>query len=165
MKKCQQCPLVDGYRFKSKCRVESCKYFTNKTQHRCMAIDTVFSSSDKGTTDAELRFLKLPERSKREVFVLRREAKEKVQAVLVLYHAARICREEMDDNIFPTETPVMNKVAQHQLFHDPDMGLELWMVEYLFDKKFMKRFNNPKIHILFNITDKELEQSYPSSGE
>lgn len=130
-----------------------------------MAIDTVFSSSDKGTTDAELRFLKLPERSKREVFVLRREAQEKVNAILVLHHAARICREEMDDNIFPTETPVLSKVCKHPLFHDSDLGLEPWMVEYLFDRKFMKRFNNPKIHILFNVTDKELEQSYPSTGD
>lgn len=130
-----------------------------------MALDTVFSSSDKGTTDAELRFLKLPECSKREVFVLRREAQEKVHAILALYQAARICRDEMSDDVFPTETPVMSKVCKHPLFHDPDLGLEPWMVEYLFDKKFMKRFNNPKIHTLFNVTDKELEQSYPSNGE
>lgn len=127
-----------------------------------MAIDTVFSSSDKGTTDAELRFLKLPNSSKREVFVLRREAQDAVVAILALYQASRICREEMDDNIFPTETPVMEKVLNHPLFHDPDLGLESWMLEYLFSKKFMKRFNSPKIHTLFGVTDKELEQSYPS---
>lgn len=154
--------MVDDYRFKSSCRVESCKYFTEKTKHKCMAIDTVFSSSDKGATDAELRFLKLPDCSKREVFVLRREAQDAVTAILALYQAARICREEMNDDIFPTETPVMNKVLKHPLFHDPDLGLESWMVEYLFSKKFMKRFNNPKIHVLFDVTDKELEQSYPS---
>ena len=130
-----------------------------------MALDTVFSSSDKGTTDTELRFLKLPERSKREVFVLRRDAQDAVTAILALYQAARICREEMNRDVFPTETPVMNKMLEHPLFYDSDLGLEPWMLEYLFDKKFMKRFNNPKIHTLFGVSDKELEQSYPSSGD
>ena len=130
-----------------------------------MALDTVFSSTDKGTTDAELRFLKLPEHSKREVFVVRRDAQEKVSAVLALYHAAKTCREEKSCDVFPEENVVTNKIVNHPLFFDPDLALEEWMLPYLFDVKFMSKFNNPKIHTLFNVSDKELEQTYPSNGE
>lgn len=130
-----------------------------------MGLDTVFSSTDKGTTDAELRFLKLPEHSKRDVFVVRRDAQEKVQAVMALYRAVRVCREEKCSDVFPEENNVTQKVVAHPLFSDPDLELEEWMLPYLFDEKFMSKFGNPKIHTLFDVSDKELEQTYPSNGE
>ena len=130
-----------------------------------MSLDTVFSSTDKGTTDAELRLLKLPGHSKREVFVVRKEALDSVQAVMALYRAVHVCREEKDCDVFPEENPVTQKVVSHPLFNDPDLALQEWMLPYLFDPKFMSRFGNPKIHKLFDVSDKELEQSYPSFGE
>lgn len=154
---CKQCPLFDGYRFKTKCQVDTCKYYTERTKSKCMGLDTVFSATEKGVTDAELRFLKIPEQTKREAFVLRRDAQEKVQVILALHQAALICREEMDSDVFPMETPVTTKIMQHPLFKDPDIGLEVWMLTYLLDAKFMKRVGNPKIHILFNVSEKELE--------
>lgn len=156
---------MDSYRFKSQCRIETCKYYTEKTANKCMALDTVFSSTDKGTTDAELRLLKLPEHSKREVFVVRKEALENVQAVMALYRAVRVCREEKDSDVFPEENSVTQKVVSHPLFNDSDIGMEEWMLPYLFDPKFMSKFGNPKIHTLFDVSDKEMEQAYPSPGE
>lgn len=125
-----------------------------------MGLDTVFSATEKGVTDAELRFLKIPEQTKREAFVLRRDATEKVLAILALHHAVNVCREEMDADVFPFETPVTTKIMRHPIFHDPDIGMETWMLTYLLDAKFMKRFNSPKIHILFNVSEKELEQHH-----
>lgn len=144
----------------TKCQIETCKYYTERTKNHCMGLDTVFSATEKGVTDAELRFLKIPEQTKREAFVLRRDATEKVLAILALHHAVNVCREEMDADVFPLETPVTTKIMRHPIFHDPDIGMETWMLTYLLDAKFMKRFNNPKIHILFNVSEKELEQHH-----
>ena len=128
-----------------------------------MALDTVFSSDKKGMTDAELRFLKLPDRTKREVLSLRRDAHEKVQAILTLHHAVRECREK-DREVFPEENVVTEKITSHPLYQDPELELESWMLVYILDRKFMKKFGNPRIHTLFNVSDKELEQFYPSNG-
>lgn len=129
-----------------------------------MALDTVFSSTDKGMTDAELRLLKLPENSKREICTIRREATERVHSVMVLHRIATHCRDAENPNVFPPEDPVTEKICDHPLFYDTDLNLDTWMLVYLLDHKFMSKFGNPKIHTLFNVSDKELEQHYPKAG-
>lgn len=120
-------------------------------------MDTVFSATKKGITDAELRFLKLPQQSKRDAFIMRQEATDKLHAIVALHQAVIICKEEMDPDVFPMETPVVEKIMKHSLFHDEDLGIETWMLSYLLDSNFMKRVRNPKIHVLFNVPEKEFE--------
>lgn len=128
-----------------------------------MALDTVFSSNKKGgLTDVELQFLKMPGCSKREVFSIRRDAQEKAKAIIALHCAARDCRENEDPDVFPVENPVTEKITEHPMFHDLDLGLQTWMLVYLLDRKFMSKYGNHKIHSLFDISDREFEQHYPS---
>lgn len=154
---CKTCPLFADYRFKTACRVDTCKYYTEKTKNRCMGLDTVFSATQKGITDAELRFLKLPQHTKKDAFIMRQEAKDKLLAIVALHQAVIICKEEMNPDVFPEETPVVAKIMKHSLFYDEDLGMEAWMLSYLLDSNFMKRVRNPKIHVLFGVTEKEFE--------
>jgi len=173
-----ECPL-SHYAFKTKCRVTTCKYYTEQTQRRCMALDAVFASTKgdqeqgkkkkkkdqpKGLTDVELRLLKLPHLTKRDVLIARKASCERVWAVVALYHAALEAASYQSDD-FAEETPITRKIAAHPLFQDPELKLEPWMIPMLLDKEHMSKYGSPKIHLLFDVTDKELEQTYPSDGE
>lgn len=132
-----------------------------------MGLDTTLTATEKGTTtDAELRFLKLPDKSKREVCSIRREAQDRVHMVITLHRMLTIIREKYPRDVFAEENPVTEKISEHELFNDPDLGMESWMIEHLFCPDLIKQVSdnksgNPKIHLLFDVSDKELEQYYP----
>jgi len=144
-----------------------------------MALDATFASTKseqehskkkkkkdqpKGLTDVELRLLKLPHLTKREVLIARKAACERVAAMIAVYHAAQEFRSyECEDLV--EETPIIKKIAEHPLFSDPELGLEPAMIPMLLDKEHMSKFGSPKIHLLFEIPCKEIEQYYPSEDE
>ena len=144
-----------------------------------MAIDAVFASSKgeqeqakkkkkkdqpKGLTDVELRLLKLPHLTKREVLIARKASCDRVAAILALYHAAQDSDSYVQHD-FAEETPITKRIAEHPLFHDRDLRLKPSMIPMLLDKEHMSKYGNPKIHLLFDVSDKELEQFYPSEDE
>jgi hypothetical protein len=144
-----------------------------------MALDATFASSKgeqeqakkkkkkdqpKGLTDVELRLLKLPHLTKREVLIARKASCERVTAIIAVYHAAQeastyVCHD------FVEETPIIKKIAEHPLFSDPDLKLDPRMIPMLLDKEHMSKYGSPKVHLLFDVSDKELEQFYPSEDE
>uniref|UniRef100_A0AB39CE65 Uncharacterized protein n=1 Tax=Pseudomonas phage HRDY3 TaxID=3236930 RepID=A0AB39CE65_9VIRU len=144
-----------------------------------MALDATFASSKgeqeqakkkkkkdqpKGLTDVELRLLKLPHLTKREVLIARKAACDRVAALIAVYHAAQDFRTYVCEDLVE-ETPITKKIAEHPLFLDPELGLEYEMIPMLLDKEHMSKYGSPKIHMLFEISDKELEQFYPSEDE
>ena len=163
---CNNCPLCDDYSFKTKCRVTSCKFYTEQTKRRCMALDSVFASTSDltekkaetncGLTDVELRLLKFPTKTKREVAAERKRSCEKVRAILTLNQILEDRAYEPDT--FVAENPLTQRILEHPLFQDADLGLEPWMTSMIFDEEFLARFGNPKLHLLFGITDREFEQ-------
>lgn len=92
---------------------------------------------------------------------MRREAVDRVQNVISLYQLLNAIREECEPLIFTAETPLTEKIANHELFHDPDLRMEHWMIHYMFCPKMLARFHCQKIHTLFNVSEKELEQFHP----
>ena len=53
-----QCTLVDWYRFKGRCEVKTCKFFTDKLNSGCLAIERKDTYGKKLLTDRELRYYK-----------------------------------------------------------------------------------------------------------
>lgn len=78
----KQCPEISGYRFE-RCSIKKCRMYTDRTKHRCMAIDVKFSS-DRTINDKELRYYKFPEKPLKEVTAIRKAAVSRAQTVIAL---------------------------------------------------------------------------------
>ncbi len=160
----KDCPLHDGYRFKTCCEITSCKFYTERTKHKCMSLDTVFAASEKGITDAELSFLKFPEVDKKAVYAIRKHAQDRVYGVILLYHAAQKCKElhKPDEGYHYVrgESAIVDKVVESNVWNIPILRMEHWMLRFIFDKEFMQQVSttDPKLHILFDLKPKELDE-------
>ena len=78
----KQCPEIAGYRFE-RCDIKKCRMYTERTKHRCMAIDVKFSS-ERTINDKELRYYKFPMKSLKEVTAIRKAAVNRAQTVVAL---------------------------------------------------------------------------------
>ncbi|MND79360.1 hypothetical protein D3C80_710970 [compost metagenome] len=131
-----------------------------------MALDSVFAPTNDltekkaetnlGLTDVELRLLKFPNKTKREVAAERKRYCEQVKAVLTLHQIIQDKAYRATELFY--ETPVVRKILDHPLFGDEELGLESWMIPMIFDESFLEQYGKPKLHLLFGITDREYEQ-------
>src|SRR5690606_11198363 len=166
----KQCPLNSDYVFISKCRITTCKYYTEKTANRCIGLDNVFAATDKGITMAELTHLKMSNVPKKEIAPLCKQAHERVRAALVLDEAIQSCKnsyKQEDGFYFHVEPSVFEyeytgadasvvKVCESQI--STELGLEPWMLRFVLDVRFCAALENVKLNTLFDLTEKELGQ-------
>lgn len=167
----KQCPLQDEYRFKTQCRIATCKMYNEKTPCRCLAMDTSFAANDKSMSDAELVFFKFPNHSQREVASIRKRAVSRVQAVLALNQVVRHVQnhERPEHGLnshmmrqLPSEAKqLLKKSFRSKLFRIRHLDIQVWMLPFVLDFEYANRivpdFNRFAIHLLFRWTPKELE--------
>lgn len=160
----KQCPEHGEYKFKTNCTIETCKFFTNHTKNKCMALDTKFAASEKGITDSELCILKFPSLDKKTVFAIRKSAQERVRSIIVLHHFAKHCADTEDPGDgfvhIKGENPLIDELINSRVFKLRLLGLHPWMLRFLCDDLYMRNIclTEVKFHSLFKLKSKQFEE-------
>lgn len=162
-----QCPLNDGYRFIGECRVKTCKYFTEKTAHRCMGIDTKFAATERGVTQAEIALLKLPAATKKEVAKKIRTAQDTVKAALYLNEKfSELKRPKTLLDLFQHNLDLFcfkqTDTALYQML-TTDFSVAIGLDGSNLHK--LLELDHPNLHLPFKLTEKELVRILDYIGE
>jgi len=167
----KQCPLFDAYRFRTSCRVCSCKMYTDKTESRCLALDTTFASNDKTLSDAELVHYKFNDLTQREVASVRKRAVNRVRAVIALHSVIQhVQAKERPENglnralmqhLSSDAKRLLKKSFRSKLFGIRPLGIEAWMMPFVLDQEYTQKivpqFDQFAIHLLFRWTASEFK--------
>lgn len=166
-----KCPLQDDYKFRTQCRVTTCKFHNANTPTRCLGLDTSFAAHDKALSDAELVVYKFPDKSPREVSSIRKRAVGRVQAILALNQVVQHVRSKerpehglnaaMMRHLEGDAKRLLKKSFRSKLFRIRHLEIEVWMLPFVLDyeyaSKVVPEFERFAIHLLFRWTPKELE--------
>ena len=167
----KKCPLHPKYGFKSKCRITTCKMYTQRTENHCMLLDTSFSPNDKQISDTELMYYKKPDKDVKEVSSLRKKVVNRAQATLALYAVTEAirtdsrCDEEKADSLLNSlddhSLGLLKKACRSKTFNIKYLNLERWMMAYVLNKEYAESalpgFSRHAIHLLFRWTPAELD--------
>lgn len=173
MKQCplKQCPLEESYKFRTQCRVTTCKMYNEHTACNCLALDTTFASNEKSLSDAELIIYKFPGKSQREVASIRKRAVSRVSAVLALNQLVQHIRQNEKPEaglntafmrLLPGDAKqLLKKSFRSKIFKIKHLDLEVWMLPFVLDAEYTNKivpdFNRFALHLLFRWAPKELE--------
>ena len=166
-----QCPLEESYKFRTKCRVTTCKMYNEQTACNCLSLDTTFAANEKTLSDAELIIYKFPGKNQREVASNRKRAVNRVSAVLALNQIVQHVRNnELPENglnsSFMRRLPgdakqLLKKSFRSKIFRIPHLELEVWMLSFVLDidyaSKIVPGYSRFALHLLFRWAPKELE--------
>lgn len=167
----KQCPLEETYRFRTKCRVTTCKMYNEQTACNCLGLDTTFAANDKALSDAELVIYKFPGKNQREVASIRKRAVNRVSAVLALNQIVQHVRhKEVPENglnsSFMRRLPgdakqLLKKSFRSKIFNIRHLDLEVWMLSFVLDKEYTSKIvpdlDKFAVHLLFRWSPKEFE--------
>lgn len=168
----KQCPLTDQYRFRTKCSIKTCKYYSETTNSNCIGIDTKFAAHDKPITDSELVMYKFPNMNAREVAGIRKRSVNRVQAVISLSKIVAYVRtyEQPSDGLnaaLLSELPldveaIVRKTIRSKVFKIQPLNLEVWMLPFVVDTEYTNQIGVSlekfAPYLLFKLTAKEYER-------
>lgn len=175
----KQCPLHDKYRFRTACRIETCKMYNEQTPNKCLALDTTFASNDKTLSDAELIIYKFPGMSQREVSTIRKRAVNRVQAVIALNQVVQHirARERPEDGLNRAlmqrlsgdAKRLLKKSFRSKLFRIKHLDIEVWMMPFVLNPEYANKvvpgFDRFSVHLLFRWTPGEYKTVVDSLTE
>lgn len=151
--KIKQCPLNENYRFKSRCRVKTCKFFSPSTKNRCLGMDIRFSAEDKPVSDAELLRYKFPDKemSVRDVTRVRKKSVERVKSLIVLHRIVQ----EIDNRYSEEEglsyergkSDIVDGVLDSMPLNLNLLDFKPWMLCFLLDEKLVTEIAGPKFKL------------------
>lgn len=159
----KRCPLHSGYRFKTQCRVTTCKFYSERTRSKCLGLDITFSAEDKPFSDGELLHYKFPkqELSVKEVSKIRKKSVDQVKNLIMLQHlvSALMGRytEFEDFNYEPGKSDLVDNVLQSTPLCLKKLDFEIWMLPVLFDQDVTSKIVGPKFKLkeALKLTNKE----------
>lgn len=153
MSDCNTCPLFQGYRFKTQCRVTTCKFYSERTRTKCLGIDITFSAEDKPFSDGELLHYKFPnqELSLKEVSRIRKKAVEQVKNLIMLQRLVSVLAESHEDfEGFQYEvgrSTIVDRVLKDSPLALKKLDFETWMLPVLFDSSVTSEIVGPKFKL------------------
>lgn len=139
----KQCPLQPDYKFRTQCRIRTCRNFTPCTESRCLALDTRFSSDDKTVSDGELLRYKFgdKEMSVKDVTKIRKRAVDSVMSSLSLYRliSAIMERHSREEGFayVPGQSEIVDRVVTSKPLRIKLLRFEPWMLKFLLDTDFV----------------------------
>lgn len=136
--KCIQCPAYTDYYFRTHCKVTTCAMYTDKTKRKCLTLDTRFAS-DKVMSDTELRHYKRPDLTTKDITVLRKRTVNRAHAVIALRSFVVAIKDfnprPINFNAMPNGVlKIVERMLKSKAFRIKPLGLEVWMIQYVFDK-------------------------------
>jgi len=141
--KIKQCPLNENYLFKTRCRINTCKFFSPTTVNRCLGMDIVFSAEDKPISDAELLYYKFHDREMtvKDVARLRKKAVDRVKGLIILHRLIHTisekCNADQGMQYLPGRSKTVDRVLSSEPLSYPMLNFQPWMLGYLFDDQFI----------------------------
>lgn len=152
------CIYVPWYKFKQ-CEVRTCKNWTDKTTHKCLAVDRVRPEGSKIISDAEINYYKFAEQgiSSRLIQIKRKKATSRVEAIIMLSEFIKFIKENCESGgVFKTQ--VSDRMEARYPLKFKKVGFENWMWEYLTDEKVLDAFyrkcrpaNKLPVHIMLRM--------------
>ena len=149
----KQCPLVESYRFRTQCCVETCKFHSPVTRNRCLGMDIRFSAEDKPFSDAELLRYKFSgqELSVKDVSRVRKKSVDQVKALIMLHHVIQVLRERYSPDAGLDYVEGKSKIVDDVLNSEPlsleRLDFEPWMLSLLFDEKVVEPIAGSKFKL------------------
>lgn len=162
------CPYNRWYRF-HECCIATCKNYTERTEHHCLAVDRVQPTGTKIISDAELHYYKFHSDgiSTKYVSIKRKEATERVVAILTL----RAFIEYIGTNYKPGPAGGLhgNKILLKRESVYPlriaKLQFKPWMWPYIADPKVFKKFKQGKSGTILDVALCELLDVTPNKME
>lgn len=149
------CPQRSEYCFKEQCSITSCKYFSEQTERRCLALDVRFSSGEK-TTDAELKMYKFPDLSSQKIAALRKNAVGRAENIIRLY--VLIQRIELERRVWQyVPSPILDTILARKPLRITKLGFEPWMLFYLCDRNYVVKHTGVEPHELLWMKEVEYQ--------
>ena len=141
------CVYVPWYQFRH-CNVTSCKNHSASVRHGCLAVGRKIPEGTKVISDEEIRLYKFPKRkvSTRLTSMKRKDATDRVRAVLVLREYLKYIREEFYvSGVQPHFThPSLLKRENRKPLNLKYLGFENWMWEHVLDETTFRSFQRRK---------------------
>lgn len=153
MSDCNTCPLYPGYRFKTQCRVTTCKFYSERTRTKCLGIDITFSAEDKPFSDGELLHYKFSnqELSLKEVSRIRKKAVEQVKNLIMLQRLVTVLAERHEEfdgfQYEPGRSSRVDKALTSVPLSLKKLDFETWMLPLLFDSSVTSEIVGPKFKL------------------
>lgn len=150
---CKTCPLKQEYRFKTVCRIRTCKNFSPFTPNRCLGMDIRFSADDKPISDAELLMYKFgdKEMSVRDVSRIRKRSVERLKGTIMLQRLVGIFSEQhnKEEGLDYEEgrSLLVDEVLGNKPLSIPAVGFQPWMLKLLIDKELTSKLIGPKFKL------------------
>ena len=139
----KQCPLESRYKFKTKCRVTTCKNYTETTENNCLGLDVVFSEE---ISTVELKHYKFQDKSIKDIEKLRKKSIERVRNMVSLFFAIQHIREKYK----PFEMPLndnLENLLDHVVLKNKILNFEPWLLRYIFVDSFMESITSKKFSL------------------
>lgn len=133
------CPLYSGYKFKTKCCINTCKFHTTRTRNNCLGMDITFSAEDKPFSDPELLHYKFPEQelTVKDVSKIRKKAVDRVKHLILLQHIIGVLAETKSPkdgfNYVPGKSTLIDNLLTSKPLCLKKLHFEPWMLTLLFD--------------------------------
>lgn len=149
----KRCPLHDTYRFKSQCRVTTCKFFSPFTPNRCLGMDMTFAGEDKPVSDVELLQFKFGDREMtvRDVARVRKKAVETVKGYVALYRLIQIVTDKCDESeglyYEVGRSAIVDRMLTRKPLSLPRIGFKPWMLKFIVDEDFLREHAGPKFRL------------------
>ena len=139
------CPLVDWYKFKDKCQIKTCKYYTSRYKSGCLGIEHKFASGEKVITDSEILYYKFPgeKMTARGVATLRKKTLQQVKFTVVLSSFIEYLEDNVSDNDFiyiPGTSKTIDKALARSALRFKQLGYKQWMLPYLTHSQYWESF-------------------------
>lgn len=164
------CVYNRWYKF-HKCCITTCKNYTERTAHHCLAVDRVQPTGTKIISDSELHYYKFHADgiSTKYVSIKRKEATERVVAILTL----RSFIEYIDTNYrqkqqrlsLTTSNPSLLKREGLYPLRIAKLQFKPWMWQYIADPKVFKKFKQGKSGAILDVALCELLDVTPNKME
>lgn len=166
------CPLLDGFKFKTKCSIETCKYHSCFTKSNCLHLDTNISTGNKVLSDSEIVLHKLPDHSPKQVASIRKNAISRVGAILAVRKLIEHVKEnekrdkglnkEMAKRLPPKQVKTLRKAMSSDVMYNKHLGVKVWMLRFIFDyeyaKKVIPNYQKLSINTLFGVSNEEIKK-------
>lgn len=134
------CPLEPEYKFKTRCKITTCKNYTPRTQNRCLGLDFKHTAvDDYNISDAELLHYKFPDKemSVKDVTRIRKSIVTRItrwtQLYAIISHITTTCAERR-----LRETQLIAEMADTKPFNVGLFKFKSWMFLYLVDEEFCR---------------------------
>lgn len=152
--KAHTCPLREQYMFKTHCTINTCKFYSDSTERKCLSLDVRFAALDK-VSDAELKLYKFPDLSPQKIAQLRKTSVGRAENVVRLYVLIQKIEQEPRTSWQYEPSPIIDTFLARRPLRIKKLGFEPWMLPYLCNREYVVKHAGAEPHEILWMTESE----------